>query len=423
MSTPIQQFNDFMRSTGPSFLTSAEDVVNEAVKRTYALSRFLKERTSEELIQGGTQIRDDIMFDDAGTYDHYLPNQSFTWKNPQVLQQIALDWRFSLDHMSWTDQEIELNVPSGMSRDGLKIAYKRLKKIKEQRMWTSMLNGMEDDLWRTPFGNYGEMEGASGKLQYSLPSFITERQITTLDGFRGGAPLGWTLLETIDPTTEWRWSNAIQLYDPNLAANAAAVAPTLTGFNAGVQDISGLLPAFDAMWLKLQFVPPPTHKEYFENPVLNRQVIFASRLGRTRYQRALRDANDRLVSPQDAAYNDPTYSGVQVAYAAAMDQAPLFPRAAGSIADTFAGRNGATVITTAGGTETQAETIDKGPRFYFVNGNYIVPIFHARRYMKTHDVKAHPNQPFTHVQPTDCWWNLFCRSRQRQGIVAPARSV
>jgi hypothetical protein len=66
-----------------------------------------------------------------------------------------------------------------------------------------------------------------------------------------------------------------------------------------------------------------------------------------------------------------------------------------------------------------ASTIDSGARYWWVNGNYLTPIFHSRRYFEKHEVLRHPNQPFTYVQVVDCWWNLFCNSRQRQGIVAP----
>jgi hypothetical protein len=62
---------------------------------------------------------------------------------------------------------------------------------------------------------------------------------------------------------------------------------------------------------------------------------------------------------------------------------------------------------------------DSGARYFWVNGNYLTPIYHARRYFEKHEVLRHPNQPFTYVQVVDCWWNLFCNSRQRMGIVAP----
>lgn len=51
--TALANFNDFMAATGPRYLTSAEDVINEAVKNTYVLSRFLRGRGSDKVIQGG----------------------------------------------------------------------------------------------------------------------------------------------------------------------------------------------------------------------------------------------------------------------------------------------------------------------------------------------------------------------------------
>ena len=138
--TALANFNDFMKVTGPRYLSSAEEVINEAVKNTYILGRFLKGKGMDVSIQGGKTINDSVMFDEASTYDHYKPNATFSWSNPQTITDLEINWRFSVDHMSWTDQEIELNVSEGLSRDAQKVAYKRLKRIKEMRLWTSFLN-------------------------------------------------------------------------------------------------------------------------------------------------------------------------------------------------------------------------------------------------------------------------------------------
>jgi len=42
MASALSTFADFVASTGPAYLTSAEDVVNEAVKNNYLLRRFLR---------------------------------------------------------------------------------------------------------------------------------------------------------------------------------------------------------------------------------------------------------------------------------------------------------------------------------------------------------------------------------------------
>ena len=427
--SPIQTFNDFMNATGPAYLTSADSVINEAVKNTYAFSRLLNEKTSEATVQGGNEIRDVIMFDDASTYDHYLPNDTFNWRNNQVLDTVKCPWRFSIDHMAWTDHEVELNGGEGAGRDYVKSQYKRLKKSKEQRLWTSLLNGFENDLWQTPFGNYSEMEGAGGKLPYSLPSFISEVPDTSNPlGTRGGVPLGWTnVMNLANGTTgESRWTNQISNYDRQLttgtAANTLATSNTGTvstrdGSTTYTAQIGGLITAFDDMFLKCDFQPPSTRQEYFEKATLNRQMILCSRLGLNQYKQALRASNDTLVSYQDAAYGSPSFSGIELMYCANLDNAALYPIGTSPVDRAAVGTAIGAQSTTVGGTEATAT--DLGARYWWVNGNYLTPVYHASRYFAKHDVMRHPNQPFTYVQVVDCWWNLFCNSRQRQGIVAP----
>lgn len=426
--TPIQTFNDFMQATGPTYLTSADAVINEAVKNTYALSRLLKDKTSEATIQGGNSIKDVIMFDDSSTYDHYLPNDTFNWRNAQTLDTLTCNWRFSLDHMAWTDHEVELNAGEGAGRDYVKSQYKRLKRSKEQRMWTSLLNGFEDDLWRTTFNNSGEMETAGGRLPFSIPAFITEvPDLSNPFGLRGGMPLGWNTIMGLSngSSGERRWTNQISYYDPspsngdpNASATTRSIESVATGANAYSADVGGLITAFDDMFLKVQFTPPSTRQEYFEKPSLARQMILCSRLGLNQYKQALRASNDTLVSYQDAAYNAPAYSGIELMYCSNLDTAAIFPSGSQRSSSDFTCD---AASTTAGATETGG--IDRGARYFWVNGNYLTPIYHARRYFEKHDVMRHPNQPFTYVQVVDCWWNLFCNSRQRMGIVAPINAA
>jgi hypothetical protein len=426
--TPIQTFNDFMNATGPTYLTSADAVINEAVKNTYALSRLLKDKTSEATIQGGNSIKDVIMFDDSSTYDHYLPNDTFNWRNAQVLDTITCNWRFSIDHMAWTDHEVELNAGEGAGRDYVKAQYKRLKRSKEQRMWTSLLNGFEDDLWRTTFGNSSEMESSGGKLPFSIPAFITEApDLSNPYGLRGGMPLGWSTVMGLanGSSGERRWTNQISYYDPgatdpNLALSTKTGIESVTdGSTTYSAEVGGLITAFDDMFLKVQFTPPSTRQEYFEKPSLSRQMILCSRLGLNQYKQALRASNDTLVSYQDAAYNAPAYSGIELMYCSNLDTAAIFPRLGGGAVRTAHDGSISAASTTAGAVESSSNTIDSGARYFWVNGNYLTPIYHARRYFEKHEVMRHPNQPFTYVQVVDCWWNLFCNSRQRMGIVAP----
>ena len=387
--TALANFNDFMAATGPRYLSSAEDVINEAVKNTYVLSRFLRGRGTDKVIQGGKTINDVVLMDESSTYNHYQPNDTFSWTNPQVVDTLEIDWKFSVDHMSWTDQEIELNVGEGLSRDAQKVVYKKLKRIKEMRLWTSMLNGMENDLWAAP--NEAGMETNTGKIPYSIPSFIQEVDGALPNSFAGTDLQGLGVVATGS-----NYYNQVSTYDANDPDG-------IIGGGTGSSD--SLIAAFDEMFLKCQFIPPATKQEYFESDNLSRQMIFASRTGVNQYKRALRASNDSLISAQDPAYNNPQYSGIDVIYVGSLDAAAIYAAAASATPTYYA--------------EDSASAQYTGARYYWINANYLTPIYHARRYFEKHAPMRHPNQPFTSVQPVDCWWNLFCNSRKRQGIVRP----
>lgn len=382
--TALQNFTDFVKFTGPAYYSSPEKFLNEAVKTTYSMPRFLRGKGMDKVIQSGEKIKDDVMFDDARTFQNYKPNAEFTWQQPQVATEQSIEWRFSVDHMSWTDHEITLNMNSGFSREYAMVQYKRLRKKIEQRMWTSIINGLEEKLWAgSPTAS--EMESADGGEQYSIPTFITED--TTNYHCASG---GWTNIMGIDPANEDKWRNQVETYDYDDPQDADG-------------DRDGLIDAFDNMLTKIMFVPPDFHKEHFEgaNPEHSRQFIACSRGGLNLYKRILRDSNDTLVRKQDASYNRPQFDGIDLVYVAQLD----------SLSHVW-GTN------TTPGTET-SYTVD-GYRYWWINGNYLTPIFHSERYFFKKDPFFLERQPYTWVCPVDIWWNIFCHSRQRQGIVAPA---
>lgn len=393
MGSALSTFTDFVASTGPSYLTSADELVNEAVKNSYLLKRFLRGADKSFVIQGGATIKDSIVLDEDSTFQQYQPNDSFTWRNPQVMSTKTAQWRFSLDHMSWTDQEIELNVGTGMTTEALRGIYKKIKREKEQRMWTSMLNGWEDLLWRLPKNS--EMEADAGLYPYSIPCFINERTNGLYD-LSGDA---FTTIEGINPATKTRWV-------PQQVTYAAQASPAALAY---ASNNSPLLNAFDSMYYKVKFEAPPTKQEYFENDKLYKQFITCSRKAINLYQQALRNMQDHFrgsSSPSDPAYLSPMYGGIELIYSSALDTAALY-----------------TTGTATFVAEDSDSSNHKGPRYYWINGQYLSPVFHTSRYMAKKAPMSHPNQPFTTVVPVDCWWNLFARSRQRHGIIAPAGDI
>lgn len=396
MASALSTFTDFVNVTGPSFLTSAMSVVNEAVKSKYLLRRFLKGKAPDEVIQGGSTIKDTLLLDEQSSAEFYLPNATFTWENPQVLSEWEINWRFLADHMSWTDQEVELNTTAGQGRSARHQMYKRLKWTKEQRMWTSILNKIEDQLFAVP--EVADMETNTGKQPYSLPAFVNAQTNGLFYGTAGvTGKTVWTAVEGIDPTVDTKWVPATQSY------SSSAVNP---GGNTNI------LKAFDAMWLDVRFIAPPTKQEYFEDSALYAQFIACSKAGQKEYVALLRESQDVFVTPgrQDPAFVRPSYAGIDMEYCAILDTVKLYE-----------------AETSTDALVTEIENVGvgdaNGPRYYWINGNYIKPVFHTNRYMTKHTTMRHPNQPFTSIVPVDCWYNLVCRSRQRNGIVSPAATL
>lgn len=403
MGSALSTFTDFVNGTGPSYLRGPQDVVNEAVKRTYMLSRWLKGRDLTEVMQGGRTIKDNIMLDEAPTARTYQPNETLTPSNPQVLTEWEINWRFVVDHMMATDQEFELQGNfDGMTQAARWQVYKSLKWSKEQRMWTSMFNFMENLLWATP--NKATMEAAAGTEPYSIPAIVNENAngLFAVTDAGAGLPGGnWTTVMGINPVTKPKWVPQIERY-------SSAVA-TATGANTTAADSTGTnIPiAFDRMWLKIKFTPPAYRQQYFESAELNRQVICTSNRGVSIYQAIMRNAQNLYASRdrQDPAYVNPTYAGIDVVPIESLGTAALYEDG----------------TTTPDSLKAEMESgVDaSGPRYYWLNGNYIKPVWHSRRYFARKEGMTPPNQPFTTFWYVDSWYNNVCRSRQRQGIVSP----
>jgi hypothetical protein len=387
--TALNQFNDFVEATGPTYVTGPDDLVNDAQKNTYSFGSLMGGDTGKKkMIQGGSDIRESIVFQDNGTFKFTLPGETQNWVNPQKLTKVKTYWRFSLTHMSWTRQEVLLNDRIKYGTEEARFhAYVDLRNEKELLMWTSKWNGMETQLWVEP--DKEQMEDEGGKQPYSIPAFVNENTTGLFDPLDGGTV--WTTVHGIDPTDTTIGKN---LYVPQQR----------TYNSETVNDSGNIISTFDMMWKDVRFEMPPTMQEYFEDPRFNRQCIFTSRPGQSAYQQLLRQSQDAFVTAgrQDPAYADPMYYGIPVKWVSELDTATLY-------------ENVATTDTVAEGT---ADSI--GPRFYWINSQYLYPVFHDEMYFEKDEVSRHHNDPDTFVCPVASWYNLICTSRQRQGIVSPS---
>lgn len=394
--TALQQFNDFVEGTGPHYVTSAQDVVNDAQKRTYTFGWLLGgDIANKKICRGGSEIREKIFFEHGETFMFHHPGETRDWRNPQKLVRLRAYWRFAEAHMSWNRQEVMLNdrIQVGDAETRFQ-QYVDLRNQKERVMWTDKWAGMEEALWAEPSVL---MENEGGKIPNSIPAFINEDTSGLFNPRDGGTV--FTTVQGIDPTDSALGRTG---FVPQQRTYSNEIDVQADMFASGT-----ILGQFDLMFMDLDFQQPPTYKEYFENPQYNKFRIAASSAGRAAAQQALRGAQDQFImgGRQDPAYPNPQFNGIPIMRVEELDTATLYNNAGSS--DTVA--------------EGSADLV--GPRFYWINTEYLYPVFHDQMYFAKDEVLRHPNDTDTYVMPVNTWYNVICTSRRRQGIVSPSQDV
>lgn len=375
-----------MKNTGPAYMTGPNEFVNEALPRSITLKYLCSGKGRKEIIKGGSKIKDGIMFDDGSTATWYLPGQSFSYLQPQVMTETESNWRFLFDYEAWQEEVIDLNVGADMTSNSRAQKYKDEKRKIEQRCFTSLLNKIEGSsgipdgwLWGNPHGNSASMEAAGGERAYPIATFINEETNTL--------PNGWTTVQGINPATETKWQNNRHQY------NASDLNDTS---GAG----TGLLDQFEAAVLSSKFDSIPFANLDASDTTTQRRMIYCSALGMRNYKKVMRDNNDQTYKKDDPAFQGVYYGNVPIIHIDALTNAALY-----NLGGSYTG------------TETTATT--PGARYYFVDADWLVPYFHEAGYYKRMEAFHPSSQPTSWVRPVRMYCNLFCRSRRRLAIVYP----
>lgn len=406
--TPAQMFSDFIESTGPLYITTPDGVINDAQRNnTYSFGALMGgDRGMKKMLGGGSQINFETTFETGARTRFHQPGATQNWSMPQKLVKGRAAWRYLITDMTWNLQTVELNEGDS-SEEGRFQQFVDLKRSIEQRMWTDKWDFLEEHIWSEP--DFTEMEslagGDLGKM-YTVPAFVNN-WTNGLYNNSGAAGTAWTTIEGIDPSTATKGQNR---FVPNsvLYSNMGTNASSDSSLAA-----RSILGAFEKMWKKVHFEKPPTMGEYFSNPAYNNQQIFTSPEGQTAYTSFLRMNQDLFVieGRQDPAYPDPAFNFIPVKYVNALTTAPLYPNH----------------TTIASATDNVSEATSgngiTGPRFYWINSNYLYPVFHKTYFFLRGKVREHFNDPDTFVVPVRTWGNLVCTSRRRQGIVSPTADL
>jgi hypothetical protein len=411
--SPLEEFTTLMQSTGPAWMRGPENLINEAVRTTYTGNRICAAGSMMEMCQGGDQIEDIIFLGETSDYARYNPNEAFTYDMPQTGTKWTAPWAFAKASVSWTKQDIGLNVES-MGAKYRASVYKRVMHQKHQNLWTGVCNGIEDEFWARPDSVEMESSTPTGpRKPYSIPVFINEFTNGQVPSQVDASGIAWTTIQDIDPssTGNSKWAP----YSVGGGANAAAASAGYD-FDASTnfaKDTAGLFPAFTKAFWNLRFDRLPKKPEYSDK-TSSPCVIWCSLQGMVNYEHALRVNQDTFrgigkTSGQDPAYDAPTFRGIPLEYIAALDTAKLYASTANAVNETV-----------ESGTDAGAKA---GPRYYFINAEYLKFVTHTENYCKMTEPFMPSAQPFTRVQVMDLWNNTVCRSRARHGIVGPGTEV
>lgn len=398
MGSVLSLFDDFMASTESSYLNGPNDVINEVVNNTYSLGYMLKSGDASISLQGGKSIKWTSQMTDVATAHFYLPDDVETPTQPQSLVQFEAGWRFLRDYSAWNNETTMLNV-SQMDPNGRRTQIINLKRQLEQQMWTSKINKMEAALWGPTL--VADMEtAATAKVPYSIPAWVnaTLSGTTEVGGAYDGGVSYWSTLAGKTITSYSKFDNQREdYYGTTVGAISSGTAPHL-------------FTAFSRCLNKTGFDRLPAKPEYSDKKTLPTRILCSLTYGLPQYEYALQSNNDflRYAGGQDPAYPNPTFRGIPVEGIKALDTAAVYQNHA-----TLASATGFT-------TENATSNVIGGPRYYFLNFEYLKPVFHTEMYMYRHPVMTHPNQPSSHVAYVDTYYNVVCTARSRQGIVYPS---
>lgn len=362
-------FNDFMAATRQRPLTGPDQISNQmTLQRKYMSRKMMAGLAEEQYFQDGTEIIEFIQLKYTANARNYLPTADQAPTGENSLVSLKAPWRCTLVDSVWYDMEIILNNGDQAT------VFKRLMKVKRQKMFTDLWDKMESDYWTLPDVTNMEGGNTNGVDPYSLLAFVTADGLVP-SATNGGLAAGtgaWTTIEQINPTTYANWVNQVSTYDSS-------------DLDANLED------ALNDMWLLVQFeAPDDSNKTGMVDTSLSKYMITTNREG---YRALVRLCKNNTANPTPGtslgwANGRVTLNGMRVDYVSALDNTAICP----------AGK----------------------PKFYFWNFKHIHPIFHKTRYLFAKSFEGTIKQPMANVEFRDTWRNTMCVNRREQGLVSAA---
>lgn len=407
----LSEFADFVEATGPARVEHPRQLINQALRYDYPFSEMCygENAGGKVMIQGGNPIRQNMVFKGSGVGKKYKIGSFQNWENPQRLQRATTYLRYFITHKTWNDAEIILNEVISKGTKGARFEqYVKIDDEKEMLMWIDTHEKLDSYLFTVPDAT--TMEGEDGMDHMSLFA-INNEEDRGLFGTEAGAP--WTTVFGLSPTSaavDGRWQPQRKGY-ASIADAPGATTLTTTDLCTQLESLMD-----DCM-----FKQPKTHAEWWVKDDLRSYQIWTTKQGRNNFKRALKNGQDHWVAgPQDPAYSDPTMRGIPVKRVQHLETAAVYYDSTGTPNYTTEGTAAESGATNAWYTDSASVGHHPGPRYYLFNFNYTFPVFNDERFFYKDKPGRHNNVRDTWTVPMTVWHNIFCTSRQHNGVLFPS---
>lgn len=404
--TPLPNWADFYRLTGPLTLTGPESIPNEAQNRSFLTSWYLNGNDLDNL-QGGIQIQDFIMTETGSTAQNTLPGAERSVQEPNVTEKVADEWRITEDAMVFNQIILSLNKHGGGAGSRYQAYKYEMSKI-ERRMATSLNNKLDNDWSAQPDVTTQVGTGSAAINPHPLWTFVNEYGadglITDATGFPSGTglPNGYTTISGINPTTS-KWYRPWQIpYSTSISTSTVnpAASDWLTAFTKALNLV------------QYQQMPWRSGESTTNDPIRNPEYAVPISINGDAYIQRVMSASQNYfrMDPQDPFYPSPRYAGIPFIKWAAMDLAAVFPTS-GTTAPTVG----------AGVTEMNADKA--GPRFPLISKRWIKWFWHSDFYFRMWPTKYPSRQWDTEIHPVTCMHNRIALSRRKLAMIYPSADI
>lgn len=365
----------FLEMTREAPLRDASYILNDTAKRSYTIQKLISAKPSDSVVRTGDKIVEELKLLQVGNYSEFAPGDAVTVNGGMSRVQAQWHWRFARNHKPINRFQTTMNRGTDQTTV-LKTFAKQLRNDIAQ----DHVDGMEGRIWGPTVSTMETETELTSAKPFSIPTYITEQ--TAPVGLAGTGTLA-----NVNFSTYTKWDNQRYGYD------------STDPFGA-----SGLIKAFDEMQTLVQF-KPPTGKgsEAFSPDTRGRTMIFTNRDGQSLFKAACRAGNDSFMrAKNDPAYSSVEWLGVELVYAAQLDEA---------------------LLEQSSGTAYSSAAYTAGkPRYFWVNPEYLWPNFHPEHYMNEVVKDGGAQYPDMEAIFNESMWQVICTSRRRQGLVCPAAS-